>query len=147
MSDDLDRLVQDHFRSPRRGTGERDVLLRVEGHNPLCGDWVCIALGEVNGKLEFWQQAQGCSLSKAAASIACEVLTGCEDQVIADQVTRLQRVLKGQSDDTLTPEALAILGTMKDYPVRRKCVSLAFDTIGRAILQYREQCREKKEGP
>ena len=70
-------VILDHNRSPRNFGLLEDAMLHADGHNPLCGDKLTIALNvidEVVTDVRF--EGSGCAISKASASLMTEGIKG-----------------------------------------------------------------------
>ena len=73
-----DSLILDHAESPyHRGRVANATCAHAE-RNPVCGDWVRLQLVIASqGRIDqAWFQAQGCLISRAAASILCQTIEG-----------------------------------------------------------------------
>jgi nitrogen fixation NifU-like protein len=118
--DDLYREeILEHYRQPHNfGTlAEPDVV--EEGHNPLCGDRLTLALSfSEDGRVEDVAfTGKGCAISQASASM----LT---DEIRGRTVAELEAL---GSDDVL-----ALLG-IEISPARLKCALLSLDTLQHAL--------------
>lgn len=128
-------VILDHYRHPQ-GRGLREPFdAEVHHVNPVCGDEITLRLalgtagegaGEQEVNLSF--EAQGCSISQAAASVMFEQVDGVPlDQALAvgdqfrelmDSATREVNV----DEDTLG-DGIAFAGVAR-YPARVKCALL-----------------------
>jgi nitrogen fixation NifU-like protein len=138
MSRDLQDLYQevilDHNRRPRNFHA-LDGGRRAEGYNPLCGDRLTVYLrvaGDVIADVGF--QGSGCAISKASASLMTEAVKG---KPVAEARALLDRV---HAMVTASPEGgagglgkLDVLGGVRQFPMRVKCATLAWHTLGAAI--------------
>ncbi|MEZ5257161.1 MAG: SUF system NifU family Fe-S cluster assembly protein [Ilumatobacteraceae bacterium] len=68
----------DHYRTPRnRGSLDTPPAVRVEGHNPLCGDEIEVYLlvdGDQVADIKIG--GQGCSISQSSASMMTQAVKG-----------------------------------------------------------------------
>ena len=106
--------ILDHYKHPRnQGTLDHPDISYEDG-NPLCGDKLRMDFQIKDGKIDAVRfSGQGCSISKASASMLCERIEG----------QSLEDVKKISREDVL--EMLGIeLG-----PVRLKCALLALKTL------------------
>jgi nitrogen fixation NifU-like protein len=121
--DDLYREeILEHYRQPHNfGTlAEPDVV--EEGHNPLCGDRLTLALSfSEDGRVEDVAfTGRGCAISQASASM----LT---DDVRGRTIAELEAL---GSDDVL-----GLLG-IEISPARLKCALLSLDTLQHALRDH-----------
>ncbi len=151
-------IILDHYRNPRnRGELPAPPATRVEGFNPLCGDEIVVYLeidddGVVN---DIRIDGQGCSISQSSASMMSSAVKG-KTLAEVDDLTRAFKAmmsihessLEGDSgdsgDDVAADEAPevplgdleALRGVVK-FPVRIKCATLAWNTLGQGIDESR----------
>ena len=106
--------ILDHYENPRNWGVLEKPDITAEDANPLCGDRIRMDLAVKDGRVERVRfSGQGCSISRAAASMLSEAIEG----KTLDEVKKLGR------EDVL--EMLGIdLG-----PVRLKCALLALKTL------------------
>jgi nitrogen fixation NifU-like protein len=126
------KIIQDHYRNPRHkkhlGKEEQNVVL----DNPSCGDRIALCLemkGEAIRNLLF--DGEGCSLSMASASMLTDMLIGKslkEARLITDQI---QSIFRGETPANRLDSFgdIAALKNLIDYPVRKKCATLAWETM------------------
>ena len=137
--DDLYReVILDHYRTPHGSAPIDDVSVEVDGFNPLCGDELKLALKIANGRVESVHiEPSGCSLSVASASMLAQQLPGMSiDDAIALKET-FKSVMRGESwPDGLDPGDLEALEGVKSFPVRIKCVLLAWMALEQALAEY-----------
>lgn len=127
--------VMTHARAPRNFGTLEGATRRVEGHNPLCGDRVTMAVfqeGERIVSVRF--EGAGCALSIASASMATEALGGREREAARALVREAIAALEGRSaaDERVLGEAVA-LTAVSAFPARLKCVTLAWQTLDEAL--------------
>ncbi len=143
-------IILDHYRNPRnRGELPVPPAHMAEGFNPLCGDEIVIYLdldddGLVN---DIKISGQGCSISQSSASMMSSAVKG----KTVDEVRDLTRAFKAMmsihesslegdgADDEIedVPDVKlgdleALRGVVK-FPVRIKCATLAWNTLGQTI--------------
>ena len=141
-------IILDHYRSPRnRGELAVPPAHVAEGFNPLCGDEIKVFLDVHDGVVADIRIAgQGCSISQSSASMMSAAVKG-------KTVPEARRVLaafkammsvheaglggaEGADEDDLADVKLgdleALRGVVK-YPVRIKCATLAWNTLGQGL--------------
>ena len=146
-------IILDHYRSPRnRGNLPAPPAHRVEGFNPLCGDEVILYVDiDDSGRVtDIKVDGQGCSISQSSASMMTAAVKGRTE----DETRELIRAFKAmmsiherglENGDGFDPpaeaspvidmgELEALRGVVK-FPVRIKCATLSWNTLGQAFDQ------------
>ena len=159
MSADLEDLyreiILDHYRSPRnRGQLESPPAYRTEGFNPLCGDEVIIyvTVNEDDGKItDIAIDGQGCSISQSSASMMSAAVKGRTIADARELTTRFKTMMSihetdiggdgseaeieadaSDADGIELGDLEALRGVVK-FPVRIKCATLSWNTLGQAL--------------
>jgi len=148
-------IILDHYRNPRnRGDLPVPPAHRTEGFNPLCGDEIVVFVYvDSNGLIDDIKiGGQGCSISQASASMMAAAVKGRTlDEV--DGLTRAFKAMMSIHESSLDgdPDAgdisqldpsvklgdlEALRGVVK-FPVRIKCATLAWNTLGQALDEAR----------
>jgi nitrogen fixation protein NifU and related proteins len=148
-------IILDHYRSPRnRGELPVPPAHRTEGFNPLCGDEIVVYVDvdePSNGSdaviTDVKIGGQGCSISQASASMMSAAIKGKSVGEIAD-LTRAFKAMMSIHESSLegedgapepedVPEVslgdLEALRGVVRFPVRIKCATLSWNTLGQAI--------------
>ncbi len=140
-------IILDHYRSPRnRGELDAPPAIKVDGHNPLCGDEITVYL-QVEGSgddavvTDVKIGGQGCSISQSSASMMSGVVIGKSVGEIR-AVTRRFKTMMGLEDidaeagddDVDLGDLEALQGVVK-FPVRIKCAVLGWNTLTSALDQ------------
>jgi nitrogen fixation protein NifU and related proteins len=127
-------VILDHNRQPRNFGELPAANRRAEGHNPLCGDQVTVALEVADGVLrDIAFLGAGCAISTASASLMTEALKG--------RTVTEARALFETFHDLLTTGAaegaelgkLAVFAGVREYPMRVKCATLPWHTFKAAL--------------
>jgi nitrogen fixation NifU-like protein len=146
---ELGKLYQEaillHHRAPRHATALSAPTHSATGNNPLCGDRVSLTLRVVEGRvLEAGCEVKGCAICRAAGSMMTEAILGFELTEVAGLTERFLLALAGTPPD---PEAslaapagaadvwgpLAALLEARRFPNRRRCASLSWEVLARAL--------------
>jgi nitrogen fixation NifU-like protein len=130
-------VILDHNRRPRNFGPLPTATHRANGHNPLCGDKLTLAL-EVQGDqiVKAMFEGSGCAISKASASLMTDAIKG---HSLAEAETLFQAfhlmVTTPISDpvDESQVGKLAVLAGVREFPTRVKCASLAWHTMKAAL--------------
>jgi len=139
LRDLYEEVILDHNRNPRNYPKRPPGCNRsAKGHNPLCGDAVEIHLTVRDGRIaDIGFEGDGCAISTASASLLTEAVMGKTVEEARSLFGRLRRLLTSSSE----PQGgsvedigkLAVLGGVKDYPMRVKCATLAWHTLIAAL--------------
>ena len=135
LRDLYQEVILDHNRSPRNFGPLEGADLQADGHNPLCGDQLSIAVKVEDGVLtDVRFEGSGCAISKASASLMTEGVKGKsldEARAIFEQFHRLVTDQEAPVDPSLGK--LAVFAGVRDYPARVKCAILAWHTLRAAV--------------
>jgi nitrogen fixation protein NifU and related proteins len=127
-------VVLDHNRRPRNFRA-LDGGRKAEGHNPLCGDRFTVYLRVDGGVItDIGFQGSGCAIAKASASLMTERVKGQTVDEAGALIERFQRMIAappGRPVDELGP--LTSLAGVRQFPMRVKCASLAWQALAAAM--------------
>ena len=129
-------VILDHNRSPRNFGPLEGADLTADGHNPLCGDRLSIAVKVEDGVLtDVRFEGSGCAISKASASLMTEGVKGKTLGEARELFERFHRLVtdKGADVDVDALGKLAVFAGVRDYPARVKCAVLAWHTLRAAV--------------
>ncbi|WP_310965024.1 Fe-S cluster assembly sulfur transfer protein SufU [Nocardioides terrisoli] len=148
MSGDLDAMYQeiilDHYRNPLH-KGLRDPFEAEVHHvNPTCGDEITLRVHVSDGAdgsrivEDVSYDAEGCSISQAAASVMSDLVIGRtvdEAMVIHEEFLELMQG-KGKvvPDEDVLEDGIAFAGVAK-FPARVKCALLSWMAMKDATAQ------------
>lgn len=122
-------IIMEHYKNPRnKGLVEDEHYHSSRIKNPSCGDDVTIQVLVKDGVVkDVKQQASGCSISVASASVLSEIIVGKtveEAKNIIDNY--LNMVTNKEYDDSIDLEEAAVFEGVKKFPARIKCASIAW---------------------
>ena len=140
-------IILDHYRTPRnRGELETPPAVKVDGHNPLCGDEITVYL-QVEGSgddavvTDVKIGGQGCSISQSSASMMTQAVIG-KPVTQARALIRKFKTMVGiegyeaqPGDDEVPMGDLEALQGVVKFPVRIKCAVLGWNTLTDALNQ------------
>ena len=139
-------IILDHYRTPRN-RGELDPpAVKVDGHNPLCGDEITVYLA-VDGDgddaivTDVKIGGQGCSISQSSASMMTKAIMGKPIGEINALMRRFKSMMGIDSieledgDESLDLGELEALQGVVKFPVRIKCAVLSWNTLANAISE------------
>jgi nitrogen fixation NifU-like protein len=124
------QLIVDHGRRPRNFGACEHATCQRNGHNPLCGDQLTVAVrcdGELIKDMKF--TGEGCAISMASASLMTEALLGKTRQQAMQLFDQFHQLL---TDDHAAVDDLGKLSAfagVRAYPMRVKCATLAWHTM------------------
>jgi len=135
MSDLYQEVIIDHAHAPRNRGCCAEPTHRQTGHNPLCGDQLDLTLvvrDDVVIDVQF--MGEGCAISLASASLMTEAIKGKSLVEVQPLFDHMHAVLLGQEDvDESLLGKLSVLQGVSAYPMRVKCVTLAWHTLNAAL--------------
>jgi nitrogen fixation NifU-like protein len=141
-------VILDHYRNPHGAAVVAHPTVRVEGHNPLCGDELHMHLQIEGNRIRgLHVEARGCSISVASASMLAQQLEGATLQDAIALKKTFQAVMKGGSwPEGLDHGDLEALEGVKNFPVRIKCALLAWMTLEQALADHDPELVGEVEG-
>ena len=135
LRDLYQEVIIEHTRHPRNFGELEPRTHEADGYNPLCGDKVVIQLrveGDRVSDVRF--EGEGCSISTASASLMTEAVKGRTLAEASELFERFhQLVTKQPASEPPALGKLAVMGGVRDYPVRVKCATLAWHTLRAAL--------------
>ncbi|MGH8728630.1 MAG: Fe-S cluster assembly sulfur transfer protein SufU [Burkholderiales bacterium] len=127
-----DDVMLDHIRNARNYRWIEDADVSAKRFNPLCGDELTVYLrlaGETIHDIAF--QCSCCGISMASASMMTEQVKG-KPRAQAQAIVRAFRERLRESHD-VSPDDLAVLYAVRDFPTRKDCAGLAWDALAEAL--------------
>jgi nitrogen fixation protein NifU and related proteins len=127
-------VILDHNRNPRNFRKPERSNRKAEGYNPVCGDQLVVYVEFENDLIrDIGFQGSGCAISKASASLMTESMKGKSRDEAQQLYKRLKSILKDSSDDLSKLGNLAALSGVREFPIRIKCATLAWETLKNAL--------------
>jgi len=131
-------IILDHYKRPRNfGTLEHPDVSADE-ENPYCGDHIAVQVrmdGDRIADIRF--SGRGCAISQAPASMMTEKVKGMDLEEALRFAEDFRRMMRGEKP--FPPEGeledLDALRGVREFPVRIKCATLAWDVLQRALAQ------------
>jgi nitrogen fixation protein NifU and related proteins len=128
------QVILDHNKTPRNFRKPERSNRKAEGFNPVCGDQLVIYVEFENDLIrDIGFQGSGCAISKASASLMTESVKGKSRNEAQQLYKRLKSILKDSSDDLSILGNLAPLSGVREFPIRIKCATLAWETLKNAL--------------
>ncbi len=128
-------LVEKSRDKKRSGAPENvDDKKKKTGNNPVCGDQITWYV-KLEGRriVDIRYEVKGCLISKASASFLAEIAARKTIDEVKKFMERLAEVIKANatepSEVELKKQNWLALAQIRDYPTRKKCVLLAWETL------------------
>jgi len=138
-------VILDHNKKPRNyGTLEHPSH-HAEGHNPLCGDHLSVALqlqGETIDQIAF--QGESCAICKASASMMTAAVKGKTREQAQALSQEFLAMATGKLDLSQPNQIgrLAVFAGVRNLPTRVKCAILPWHTLQAAFHLQSTACTE-----
>lgn len=156
MFDDLRELYQevilDHGKTPRNFRYPDDFTCEAAGNNPMCGDALLVYLSVDDDKMirDVAFQGKGCAISVASASMMTELLKNRSVDEADILFKAFHTMCTGDEDvsamleqfDDEVAERLQMLSSVRQFPMRVKCATLAWHTMDAAVKGEQETSTE-----
>ena len=129
-------VILDHNKKPRNFGVLEQPSHQAEGHNPLCGDHLSVALqlkGETIDQIAF--KGESCAICKASASMMTAAVKGktCADAHALSQEFLAMATGKLDLSQPNQIGRLAVFAGVRDLPTRVKCAILPWHTLQAAF--------------
>jgi len=137
LTDLYQEVILDHNRRPRNFGALPAATHRANGHNPLCGDKLTLALQlEGDRIVNVMFEGSGCAISKASASLMTDAIKGhtvAEATTLFDAFHLMVTTPISDPVDESQVGKLAVFAGVREFPARVKCASLAWHTLKAAL--------------
>ena len=144
-------VILDHNRKPRNFGRLEQPSHAAEGHNPLCGDHLSLALkveGEGIAAISF--EGESCAICKASASMMTVAVKGKSRQEAQQLIDEFRAMATGELDCSKAPHhlgRLTVFAGMRDLPTRVKCAILPWHTLHAALHAVSSTSTESGDDP
>ncbi len=139
MEDLYREAIIRRYQTPSNRREIEDANAEGFSQNPLCGDEIRVRARIANDRIEdAGFAARGCSISQASADMMADVIRGKTLDEVAKLAGSFRQLMTEDEIETVLPELdeLAVLRSVRKYPVRIKCALLPWETL-RAALDSR----------
>jgi nitrogen fixation protein NifU and related proteins len=137
LKDLYQQSILDHYKKPRNCRRPEHANRQAEAFNPLCGDKLNIFLHIDTGIIrDIGFMGTGCAISIASASMMTENLKGKTEIEAAILLERFCQMLESRPDSAEIQVSLGdldVFSSVRGYPVRIKCATLAWHAARAAI--------------
>jgi len=129
-------VILDHNRKPRNFGELADATHKAEGHNPLCGDRISVALALDGDRIErIAFHGESCAICKASASMMTATVKGKPRAEAETLIQEFRDMTTGKRALESLPHIgrLAVFSGVRDLPTRVKCAILPWHTLQAAF--------------
>lgn len=143
-------VILDHNKKPRNFGAFENPSHQAEGHNPLCGDHISVALNLDGERIEgIAFHGESCAICKASASMMTTTVKG---KLRADAETLIQEfrdMATGKLDLNGNHHLgrLVVFAGVRDLPMRVKCAILPWHTLQAAFNSLASTSTEAEDDP
>jgi nitrogen fixation NifU-like protein len=143
-------VILDHNKKPRNFGTLEHASHHAEGHNPLCGDHISVALhlaGESIDAIAF--AGESCAICKASASMMTVAVKGRKRADVETLIQEFLAMATGKLDLESPNQMgrLAVFAGVRDLPTRVKCAILPWHTLYAAFLSVASTSTESQAVP
>ena len=143
-------VILDHNKKPRNYGTLEHASHHAQGHNPLCGDHLSVALqlqGEIIDQIAF--QGESCAICKASASMMTAAVKGKTREQAQALTQEFLAMATGKLDLDQPNQIgwLAIFAGVRDLPTRVKCAILPWHTLQAALNSVASTSTEAEADP
>lgn len=138
LRDLYQEVILDHNKKPRNFGSLDGATHQADGHNPLCGDQLHVAVsldGDRVSDIRF--EGSGCAISTASASLMTESIKGKTRGEVEHLFEGFHELLTGDPSQVAEASAelgkLAVFQGVREFPVRVKCATLSWHTLKAAL--------------
>ena len=131
-------VILDHAQMPRKYGQLTDFSHETTVYNPSCWDKIHLTILIENNKIKkIAFNGEGCTISKASASMMSDLVKGKSIKEAIELSQLFSNLAVGKNSDTLKLEQLGdaqVLVNIMQFPARIKCATLAWWGLDRALL-------------
>ena len=144
-------VILDHNRKPRNYGTLEHASHTAEGHNPLCGDHIRLALNLNGDRIDGVAfQGEACAICKASASMMTATIKGKSRQDAETLIREFRDMATGTLDFDRQPHhlgRLTVFAGVRDLPARVKCAILPWHTLHAAFNAVSSTSTESEDDP
>jgi nitrogen fixation NifU-like protein len=144
-------VILDHNRKPRNYGTLEHASHTAEGHNPLCGDHIRLALNLDGDRIDGVAfQGESCAICKASASMMTATIKGKSRQDAETLIREFRDMATGTLDFDRQPHhlgRLTVFAGVRDLPTRVKCAILPWHTLHAAFNAVSSTSTESEDDP
>ena len=130
------KIILSHARKPQHKGKTNPIHRQNQGENPYCGDKVelTLMLDETETIIEDIKfEGAGCALCLASADLMAGAVKGKDISTALLMVEDFRKMVMGETEFKPPLEKLNIMQSVAQFPMRVKCVTLAWHTLKEAL--------------
>lgn len=130
------QIILSHARKPQNKGKTNPIHRQNQGENAYCGDKVdlTLMLDETETKIEDIKfEGAGCALCLASADLMAGAVKGKGISEALLMVENFRKMVTGETEFKPPLEKLNIMQSVSQFPMRVKCVTLAWHTLKGAL--------------
>jgi len=132
-------VILEHSKHPRNYRALPAANHKAEGYNPLCGDHYTIYVDVHDNSIrDISFEGTGCAISKASASMMTQSLKGKSADEAESLFSRFHELVTGRAASADDVGKLAVFAGVSEFPIRVKCVTLAWHALRAALRGEQE---------
>ena len=144
-------VILDHNKKPRNYGSLAHATHKAEGHNPLCGDHISLAVNlEADEIAGIAFEGEACAICKASASMMTATVKGKTRQIVETLIQEFRDMATGKLDFNREPHhlgRLTVFAGVRDLPTRVKCAILPWHTLHAAFNSVASTTTEAEDDP
>ena len=131
------QTILDRAKKPRHFGTANPIDRAYKLENPYCGDRleITMAVDENSIIKELKFTGSGCALCLASADLTIETVKGKTISQAQKTIEHLHQVILGHTELDSSCDRLKVIEGVKRYPIKAKCVTLAWHTLKAAMTQ------------
>lgn len=138
MLDELySEFILDLYKEGKLSKELKPHQIKIEAHNPLCGDSLILGLSLTKDKIEISIVSIGCAISVASGALLCKMYNGKTIKKTNNAISYFTNMLtKEEQRNNISQkesEKLNIFKGVKKFPVRVKCATMPWRALEQAI--------------
>ena len=130
------QIILSHARKPQHKGKTNPIHHQNQGENPYCGDKIdlTLMLDETETIIEDIKfEGAGCALCLASADLMAGAVKGKDISAALLMVEDFRKMVIGETEFQAPLEKLNIMQSVAQFPMRVKCVTLAWHTLKGAL--------------
>ncbi|MDE6576459.1 MAG: SUF system NifU family Fe-S cluster assembly protein [Opitutales bacterium] len=136
VSELYQEIIIDHSGHPHHEGIIKNPTCQAEGYNATCGDEIKVSLVVEDGKIaDIKFYGQGCAISRASGSMMTDFILGMSISEAQKFSSKIQQWLNQENVSLAEKDCgdLQALASVKQFPMRIKCATLAWHTLDQAL--------------
>ena len=130
------QVILSHAKKPKNKGRTNPIHRQFQSENPYCGDKIdlTLTLDEKQTKIDDIKfEGAGCALCLASADLMADAVKGKDISSALSMVEDFRTMVTGETKFQPPLEKLNIMQSVAKFPMRIKCVTLAWHTLKGAL--------------